>query len=57
VLYGLGPTALLMYILGTPARRRAREQREAAAQAGGSHQPDAGRQPTADPVAPMRKEP
>jgi len=27
-LYGLAPVAVLMYILGTPMRRRAREQRE-----------------------------
>ncbi len=58
VLYGLAPTALVMYILGTPARRRAREQREAAqAPAAGSGQPDAGGQAAADAVAPVRKEP
>ncbi len=62
VLYGVAPTALVMYILGTPGRRRAREQREAAqaaalATADGSDQPDAGSQAPADPVAPVRKEP
>ncbi len=30
LLYGLGPTALVMYLLGTPARKRARREREAA---------------------------
>ena len=36
LLYGVGPTALLMYILGTPARRRTRralEQVEAGTEA------------------------
>ena len=31
VFYGLAPTALLMWLLGTTARRRRRAQREAAA--------------------------
>jgi len=59
VLYGLAPTALVMYILGTPARRRAREQREAAqaTAAAASGQPDAGGQAPTDAVAPVRKEP
>ncbi|AOY93732.1 hypothetical protein BKK79_19430 [Cupriavidus sp. USMAA2-4] len=33
VLYGLGPVALLLYILGTPARRRRRRSREQAGMA------------------------
>lgn len=62
VLYGVAPTALVMYILGTPARRRARAQREAAeaafpAAADGSGQPDTGRQASADAVTAVRKEP
>lgn len=64
VLYGLAPTALLMYILGTPARRRALKQAEqeqerqaAAPDTEASGQPDAGRQAAADAVAPIRKEP
>ena len=63
VFYGLAPVALLMYIMGTPARKkalRARQQaeREAAqAAAAASGQPDAGREPAADAVAPVRKEP
>jgi hypothetical protein len=63
VLYGVGPVALLLYILGTPARKKLRKQREAeelaawqAAQ-NSSDAPDAGGQPTADAVAPVRKEP
>ncbi len=69
LIYGLGPTALVMYILGTPGRRRRRREQEAAearqgaapappeAQGPGSVQPDAGGQPPADPVPPVRKEP
>lgn len=67
LLYGLAPTALVMYLLGTPARKRALKAQEAAlaaqaAQAGqtgapASAQPDAGRDAAADAVAPVRKEP
>lgn len=63
VLYGLLPVGLVVYIMGTPARRRAikareQAQREAAAQASDSAlAPDQGGQPAADPLAPVRKEP
>lgn len=58
LLYGVGPTALLMYILGTPARRTRRREQEAAEamQAAASAQPDAGRQPAAAAIAPVREE-
>lgn len=57
-LYGLGPVALVLYLMSAPARRRAIKAREAAelAQAN-SVQPDAGGHAAADPVAPVRKEP
>ena len=55
LLYGLAPTALVMYLLGTPARKRALKAQEAALSA--SAQPDAGRDAAADAVAPVRKEP
>ena len=71
--YGLGPVALVMYVLRTPVRRRARlareaQEREAQAQAAraqaagpvqadGSTQPDGGGLPPGDAVAPERKEP
>lgn len=55
VLYGVGPVALLIYLLGRPARRAARAAREAAAAA--SAEPDTGRETPADPVPPVRKEP
>lgn len=59
LLYGAGPIALVMYVMGTPARRRAIKAREAAEQSATttSDQPDAGREPAADTVAPVRKEP
>lgn len=67
LLYGVGPVALLLYILGTPMRKKLRKQREAeelaawqAAQPGAppaSDAPDAGGQASADAVAPVRKEP
>ena len=67
VLYGLAPMALVLYLLGTPARRRAIKAREMAAQeaarrsaapgtADPSGQPDAGGEAPAEPVAPVRKE-
>ena len=57
ILYGVGPVSLLMYLLRTPARRKAVRAREAAA----SIEPDAGGHAPAaaedDGVAPVRKEP
>jgi hypothetical protein len=53
VLYGAAPVALVIYILGRPARRAARARREA--QSSGA--PEAGGEPPADPVPPVRKEP
>ena len=60
LLYGVGPVALVIYLMGYPGRRRARLAREAAELAAwraASGQPDAGGQPAADAVAPVRKEP
>jgi hypothetical protein len=57
VFYGVAPVALVIYLMGTPARRRAIKAREAAAQAHTpSGQPDAGRHASADTVAPVREE-
>jgi hypothetical protein len=56
VLYGVAPVALLVYLLGRPARRAARKAREAAELAG-SGEPGGGGEPPADAVAPVRKEP
>jgi len=71
-LYGVAPAALLAYLMGTPARKRAIKEREAQALAAGqmaaaSRQPDAGSHATggvqavatADNITgvpPMRKE-
>ena len=61
VLYGALPVALVVYLIGTPARKRAIKARETAElakrRAEASHAPDAGSEPAADAVAPVRKEP
>ncbi|MFZ2124508.1 MAG: hypothetical protein WA012_04255 [Rhodoferax sp.] len=60
VLYGLLPMALVLYVMGTPARRRAIKARESAelqaAQTALSAQPDAGAEAAGDTVAPVGKE-
>lgn len=68
LLYGLGPVALLMYLLGTPMRLRARQRAEQAERdaAAAAALPSAGLDPdggghasgTAEPrpVAPVREE-
>ena len=60
VLYGVAPVSLLMYLLGTPARKaaiRARETAERAARAtAASGPPDGSGEAAADAVAPVRKE-
>jgi len=50
VLYGVLPLAIVMYILATPARRRARHAASAAAPDGSGHAPG-------DAVAAKREEP
>jgi len=61
VLYGALPVSLVVYLIGTPARKRAIKARETAELArratAGSRPPDAGSEPAADAVAPVRKEP
>lgn len=52
VLYGLLPLAIVMYVLGTPARRRGRR----AAQAAASAAPDGRDVPPGDAIAPVREE-
>ncbi|MDE2593987.1 MAG: hypothetical protein KGL57_07085 [Burkholderiales bacterium] len=62
--YGVCPVALVMYLLSTPARRKARQaaeaqahaQAETTAQPTESTQPDAGGLPAGDAVASERKE-
>lgn len=69
--YGLLPLALVLYIAGTPSRRRARQAAEARAQFAAEQMPDgrdtsdvmqsaqanASGLPAGDPVASKRKEP
>lgn len=69
VLYGALPLSIVLYILGTPGRRRAIRAREAAEhaawqaerEAASARQPDAGGEAPAaaqdSSVAPVRKEP
>lgn len=73
VLYGALPLSIVMYLMGTPMRRQARQAREAqalaAAQAAAvqaeereaaaapSAQPDGRGEAAGDAVAPVRKEP
>lgn len=61
LLYGVAPVALVVYLMATPARKkaiRAREHAEQQArQAAASAQPDGGSEAAADPVAAVRKEP
>lgn len=67
VMYGVGPLALVMYLIGTPARRRVRraaeeaewraQQAAAVEAASSSTQTDAGSLPAGDGIATERKEP
>ena len=62
LLYGVLPMSVVGYIMGSPARKRARKAQEAAAQTSAtshtpnSTPPDAGREASGDPIAPVRKE-
>ncbi|WP_394788932.1 hypothetical protein [Rhodoferax sp.] len=58
VLYGLLPVALVVYLMGAPARRKAIKAREAQQQASTSADPpDAGSHAAADGLASVREEP
>jgi len=64
LLYGLVPIALVVYIMGTPGRKRAIKARaqaeqdeQKAAAAANSAEPASGGEAAAEPVAPVRKEP
>ncbi len=51
VFYGVLPLSILLYILGTPARRRALRAREAAAAS--ATQPDGSSHAASDTIAPV----
>lgn len=55
LLYGVLPLSILMYVMGTPMRRRARRAAEAATS--GAVPPDGSHEPTGSAVATERKEP
>lgn len=62
LLYGVGPVALVVYLMGWPSRKRALKAREAAelqaaSAAAASDAPDAGGEAATDAVTPVRKEP
>ena len=62
LMYGLGPVALLMYLLGTPARKaklraQAKAELEAELVASGQQADEGGHAPAAGSIAPERKEP
>ena len=57
VLYGVAPVSLAVYLMSTPARKRAIKAREAAEREAASRTPDSGGEAPADAVAPVRKEP
>lgn len=62
VMYGAAPLSVVLYIMGTPMRRRQRRAAETAADAlppevAVSAAPDGGGHAAGDGVAPVRKEP
>jgi membrane protein implicated in regulation of membrane protease activity len=58
LLYGVAPTALLMYLLGTPGRkRRLREQERLAAAAASSERNEGGHAATCSAIAPEAEKP
>jgi len=58
LLYGALPLGIALYLLGTPARRRARRRAErASAEGRAGVDPDGRGHAPGDPVAPERKEP
>jgi hypothetical protein len=59
LLYGALPMLVVGYIMGTPARKRARLAREAAANPAthSTVSPDTSRETAGDTIAPVRKEP
>ncbi|HYN61023.1 MAG TPA: hypothetical protein VET87_15990 [Rubrivivax sp.] len=57
LLYGVLPLSIVLYLMATPMRRRARLRAAAKAQADSAAHPDRGGEPTGDAVAPIGKEP
>jgi len=57
LLYGALPLSIVLYILGTPARRRARRVAESAQSSASPADPDRSGHAPGDAVAPIGKEP
>lgn len=57
LLYGVLPLSIVLYLMATPMRRRARLRAAAKAQADSAAHPDRGGEPTGGAVAPIGKEP
>jgi hypothetical protein len=57
LLYGVLPLSIVLYVLGTPARRSARRRAQARIQATLAADPDGGGEPAGEAVAPVGKEP
>jgi hypothetical protein len=57
LLYGLLPLSIVLYLMATPMRKRARLRAQAAAEAASAADPDRRSQTPGDTVAPVREEP
>jgi hypothetical protein len=57
LLYGVLPLSIVLYVMGTPMRRSARQRALARHQAASAADPDGGGQTAGDAVAPVGKEP
>jgi hypothetical protein len=57
LLYGVLPLSIVLYLMGTPGRRRARKAAEAASAEAVSADPDGGGHATGDAVTPEREKP
>lgn len=57
LLYGALPLSIVLYLMATPARRRARQAAERHDDPAASSEPDRGGHAPGDAVAPIREEP
>lgn len=57
ILYGLLPMAIVGYVMGTPARRKAKKAAEQRASEQSSVTPNTSSKTSGDAVSPVRKEP
>ena len=57
VMYGLLPMAIVGYVMGTPARRKARQAAEQRAFEQSSSAPNTSSEASGDTISPVRKEP